>query len=483
MSRVGSFLISQLQKGLLSQPNLVMIYKTKLKLIQACQSVRPISTLLCLASAYIAYPIAEKIENRVIRKKVKELRHFYSLKAIDRDKISKERLANIIEFSGHFIPYYRDLFKRFHIDSHKVRKDPAYLNDLPYLTKEIMREQGVRMLSKPLEEIRHYVCKTGGSTGPSSLIYYDQMAADYSAAITLYARERVGKLKSRSEVHFACRFPDSEVSTKWLSREDFKCIAMNRGNIFFDRLDEVGLLEIIHNLKLYKPYLVQAHPSTIYTLACYLESQGINFKLFEIFESSGELLKDYQRTLIARVLNCRVIDRYGLAELGVVAYQLDGANGRLQILESECWAESLPSDSGGVSGEHELIFTNFRNTLMPLIRYRTGDLGLIEHSDCGVFLESIVGRIHDQVPINGINHPTHHIQDILDHRVGGIKEFQIDLRALPPKLRIVSESSELNEAISQKVNKLWNGAFEINFIGHGDLIRVGRYAKFRHVVN
>ena len=475
--------MSQLKKYLLSQPNLVMIYKTKLKLIQATQSFWPISRLLGLASAYIAYPIAEKIENRVVRKKVQELRNFYSLKAIHRDIISKERLANIIEFSGQSVPYYRDLFKQFHIDSQKIKKDPAYLNDLPYLTKEIIREQGVRMLSKPLEDIRHHICKTGGSTGLSCFIYYDQIATDYAAAVTLYARERAGKTKSRSEIHFACRFPDRVAPAKWLSREDFKCIAMNRGNIFFDRLDEVGLLEIIRSLKLYKPYLVHAHPSTIYTLASYIESRGSSLKLFEIFESSGELLQDHQRAVIARVLCCDVIDRYGLAELGVMAYQLGGAKSQLQFLESEGWVESLMPDGGVVSGERELVITGFRNSLMPLIRYRTGDLSLNERSECGVFLKNIIGRIHDQVSMNGVKHYTHHIQDVLDHRVGGINEFQIDLRTLPPKLKIVPESSELTESISQKINHFWGNAFELEFVGHEDLIRVGRHAKFRHVVS
>jgi phenylacetate-CoA ligase len=450
-------------------------------LIESTLSVWPISRLAGLASAYVAYPIAERIENRQVRQKVKELRGFYALPAIERALIDKERLANIIDFAAHHVPYYRDLFAQNNIDPQKIKKDTAYLNDLPYLTKEVIREQGARMLSKPLDQVRHHVCKTGGSTGVSSFIYYDYIAADYSAAVTLYARERIGKVKSRSELHFACRFPDSTVLTEWFTREDFKCFAMNRTNIFFDRLDEVGLEEIIALLKRRKPYLVHAHPSTIYALACYLHSKGLTYKLFSIFESSGELLEDHQRSLIAKVLRCEVIDRYGLAELGVMAYQLGGSGSPLQLLDSEGWAESATLNQDSLQDE-ELVFTGFRNQLMPLIRYRTGDFGLVDRSESGVFLKNVVGRIHDQVPINGINYPTHHIQDMLDHRVGGIQEFQIDLRTTPPKLKIVAESAEVMDHITQKINQFWGDAFELEFIGHKDLIRVGRHAKFRHVV-
>ena len=257
---------------------------------------------------------------------------------------------------------------------------------------------------------------------------------------------------------------------------------MNRTNIFFDRLDGVGLEEIILILKRRKPYLVHAHPSTMYALACYVQAQGGGLQLFKIFESSGELLEYHQRELIASVLQCEVIDRYGLAELGVMAYQLGGSESVLQVLESEGWAESATINDESPRAE-ELVFTSFQNQLMPLIRYRTGDLGSIERNESGVFLKNVVGRIHDQVPINGINYPTHHIQDMLDHRVGGIQEFQIDLRTAPPKLKIVPESSELIEHISHKINQFWGGAFDLEFVGHADLIRVGRHAKFRHVVD
>lgn len=451
-------------------------------LIESVISVSPISELVGLVSAHIAYPIAEKIENRFVRQKVKALRHFYGLSPAERNLIAKQRLIEIIDFAAHHVPYYSDLFKRVNVNAQKIEKDFAYLNDLPFLTKELIREQGTRMLSKPLEEIRHHICKTGGSTGPSCVIYYDQLAADYSAAVILYARERVGKKKSRTELHFACRFPDTPALTKWFTREDFKCFAMNRTNIFFDRLDDIGLVEIIKILKRRKPFLVHAHPSTIYALACYAKAHKGFSKLFKIFESSGELLQTHQRNLITNALQCEVIDRYGLAELGVMAYQLDGSKGAMQILESEGWAESAELNDGG-SDFQELIFTGFRNRLMPLIRYRTGDLGLVERNQEGVFLKNVVGRIHDQVPINGIDYSTHYIQDMLDHRVSGIQEFQIDLRTSPPKLKIVPELYETTEHITQKVNQFWGNAFEIEFVNYDDLIRIGRHAKFRRVVN
>ena len=445
-------------------------------------SIWPVSSVIGLVSAYVAYPIAEKIERRAISKKLAELRRFYRLPVADRQEISRQRLVNTLEFAQAQVPYYQNVFKQNAIDLQKIAKDIRYLEDIPFLTKDIIREQGERMLSRPLSEIRHHACKTGGSTGRSCVFYYDQIATDYSAAVTLYARERIGKSKFRSELHFACRFPDTPFLTEWFTREDFKCFAMNRTNIFFDRLDDLGLAQIWETLKRRKPYLVHAHPSTIYALACFIQKQYGSAKAFAIFESSGELLETHQREMICKVLQCEVIDRYGLAELGVMAYQLGGSSSDMQIFDSEGMAESTTFDETD-AGFEELVFTGFRNQLMPLIRYRTGDLGHISQNSVGTFLTNVVGRIHDQVPINGINHVTHHIQDILDHKVGGIQEFQIDLRTTPPKLRIVPEGPECIGAITDRVKQFWGAGFELEFIGHQDLVRVGRHAKVRRGVH
>lgn len=433
-------------------------------------------SLTGLLSAYVAYPIAEHLEKRDVRSKFRAIQQYYKEDFAQRKRIAQQRLESTLLFAQAKVPYYRDLFKTINFDPQRVSQDIAYLNDLPYLTKDIIREQGERMLSRSLDGYRHHACKTGGSTGLSSVIHYDQTAADYSAAVTLFCRDTIGKSKRKDELHFACRFPDVPIEKGW-TKEDWKCLAMNRSNIFFDRLDEVGLEEIWQTLQHRNPYLVHGHPSTIYALACYVERQYGTAKAFTVFEPSGELLESYMRDTIARVLQCRVVNRYGLAEFGVMAYQLDEARDALQILDSEGWPETVV-----VETESELVLTGFRNQLMPLIRYRTGDLGVLQELDEGFFLTDIVGRVHDMVKINGIDHATHHIQDILDHRVGGIQEFQIDIRHAKPVLRIVPEPEANLEEITQKVVQHWQQAFDLEFVGHDDFVRVGRHAKFRHVV-
>ncbi|HSX10783.1 MAG TPA: hypothetical protein VLF94_03590 [Chlamydiales bacterium] len=425
--------------------------------------------------ANIVYPIAEYWEKRTVRKKYKEIGQYYRLPFIQRKKIAFEKLCQTIEFAKTHVPYYRDLFQSVRFDPAKLRCDPNYLSDLPYLTKDIIREQGLRLLSRPLNQLRHHVRKTGGSTGLSCLIYYDQEAIDYSAAITLYARQCVGKLQHHSELHFASRFLHSFPLRNQI-REWFKCFAMNRSNIFFDSLDDSALDLIWSTLKKRAPRLVHGHPSTMYALACYVDKTEGKTKIFNIFESSGEVLDPHMRSKIADTFSCKVLDRYGLAEFGVIGYQTE-ETADLRVFDSEGWMET-----GSHNSPAEIVFTGFRNQLMPLIRYRTGDMGEVQETQSGLQISRLLGRIHDIVTLRGKQYPTHYIQDILD-RIGGIQEFQIDLRQTPPRLLIVAEPSAQPNEISSRLDKAhWRDGIQVLFVGHKDLIRVGHQAKFRHVV-
>ena len=445
---------------------------------------QPVRALKGLVSAHLAYPVAERMENRAVRPRLAALHKDYRKPFSQRLPALRDRMAEMVAFAMKEVPYYRDALQAIAFDPGKLRTDLRYLEEIPYLTKDIIREQGERLLSRPLADLRHHACKTGGSTGQSCVIYYDQPAADQSAAVTLFCRARAGKSQQKPELHFACRFPGDPVPM-WPSREDFKCFAMNRSNIFFGALDEAGLEEIWATLKRRRPFLVHGHPSTLYALACHIENTRGSAKAFEVFESSGELMEEYQRAKIAQVLKCRVVNRYGLAELGVVAYELDPASdgSGMQLLDTEAWCEMAPVDNETIGKDRgELVFTGLRNRLMPLIRYRSGDLGRVEQRPDGMFLTEVIGRIHDMVPINGVPHATHHIQDVLDHRVGGIQEFQIDLRAEKPVLRIVVDTHGNGDQIRQRVEAYWPEAFDVQFVEHGDFVRVGRHAKFRHVV-
>src|SRR5687768_16654041 len=100
---------------------------------------RPWRLLKGLTTAHLLYPVAEALEKRDVRSKVAELRRHYAMSPGQRLEASKARLVEILVFAGSNVPYYRDLFARLAFDPEKVAADPRRLEQLPLLTKDIIR--------------------------------------------------------------------------------------------------------------------------------------------------------------------------------------------------------------------------------------------------------------------------------------------------------------------------------------------------------
>ena len=90
-------------------------------------------------------------------------------------------------------------------------------------------------------------------------------------------------------------------------------------------------------------------------------AKGFNITLIE---TSGEILRETHRKNIEQFFSTNVIDRYGLAEAGIVAYQMPN-NTNLSVLDFHTFVE--------VDTDGEILITTLNNKVMPLIRYRTGD--------------------------------------------------------------------------------------------------------------
>ncbi|HEY8550261.1 MAG TPA: AMP-binding protein [Vicinamibacterales bacterium] len=107
----------------------------------------------------------------------------------------------------------------------------------------------------------------------------------------------------------------------------------------------------------------------------------------------------------------RVIDHYGLTEVGPVAFECWEAPGGLHVNEDEFIAEVLDAEGRAVpDGETgELVLTNLGRIASPVIRYRTGDIVRPRRTPCAcgrrwLWLDGgIVSRADDMINVRGVN--------------------------------------------------------------------------------
>lgn len=425
--------------------------------------------------ASLLFPVAEIHQKRNITPKLRILRKEANASFEIRKRNAQKRLANSLIHAGATVPYYKNLFRQLNFDPAKVLDDIKYLEKLPFLTKEILREQGKNLISKPYLQKICREQKTGSSTGPAATIYYDQDSLDWTAAQNILVLEWGGKKRYNRETHLSTLFTSKPPPN--VGRKEF---VLNRFNIYTSGFDENSQKKLLSDLYMAQAKLVQGHPSSLYALAKYVQQNGINAKkLFKIFVSTGEMISPKQRKTIENVFGARVSNRYGACEFGVMAQELAaGPYGEMLVNDSMVWPESCDPDSDGIG---ELVFTNLRNPAMPLIRYKMGDLGELEERSDGWWIKKLTGRIHDSVNIDGTNYPTHFIQDILD-RCGKIDDFQIlvDKTGRAKELRLVTD--ERNWAnINKKVRSYFPNLMAKR-IDLKDIIFTGIRGKFSYLV-
>lgn len=219
------------------------------------------------------------------------------------------------------------------------------------------------------------------------------------------------------------------------------------------------------------------------------------------------------RQLIESAWGARVVDHWGMTELGPLAIECAEEPGMLRVLETECIAEVLDPHSlqpVGEGEEGELVITNLGRVGSPLIRYRTGDRVRLarnsqmpnsqtvptSHKAAGFLrLEGgILGRVDDMVTIRGNNLYPSALEDAI-RSVPGVAEFRIHLWDGVGLQRLELEIEPLaglssNEIVAligrleQLVRERFLFRAEVRTVGVGELPRFEMKARrfWRHPV-
>jgi phenylacetate-CoA ligase len=150
-----------------------------------------------------------------------------------------------------------------------------------------------------------------------------------------------------------------------------------RSRIFCARaVSPKNIDRIADSLEAFAPQLLCAYPSALETLCRLLQDHGRTLQVPAVLTSS-EVLKPEAWTLAQEVLGCRIADYYGQSERVAFAYAL--APREYRFLAGYSHVEFVQHDTKLLASDsqhrlYEIVGTSFWNNVMPLVRYRTGDL-------------------------------------------------------------------------------------------------------------
>ncbi|HEY2258762.1 MAG TPA: phenylacetate--CoA ligase [Solirubrobacteraceae bacterium] len=165
----------------------------------------------------------------------------------------------------------------------------------------------------------------------------------------------------------------------------------------------------------------------------------------------GEPWGEAMRAEIERGLGLDAVAFYGLSEMcgpGVASECLAVRDG-LHVQEDHFLVEVIdPGDGSPVApgAEGELVFTTLTKEALPLIRYRTGDIGRLidEPCPCGrttVRLSGLRGRQDDMLIIRGVNLYPSEVERLLLTVAGAVPHYRlvVERRGAMDELRLECE--------------------------------------------
>ena len=156
---------------------------------------------------------------------------------------------------------------------------------------------------------------------------------------------------------------------------------------------------IIDKLRDYAPAMMQAYPSTAYTLAQHLERRGTSLCVPFLFTAS-EPLYPHQQELIRERLAGQIMDMYGMAER--VAFATQCEYGSMHVNPDYSHVEILDDHGEPTDGYGHVVGTTLHNLAMPLVRYRLSDRTRWRHGHCLCgrpfpMIEPVTGKLEDRI--------------------------------------------------------------------------------------
>jgi phenylacetate-CoA ligase len=279
------------------------------------------------------------------------------------------------------------------------------LRALPLVSKDDIRRDPRRYMSTAVDRELAMKVFTGGSTAAPMTFHLHKgvtRAKEHAYMEQFHRRAGLGRrgltLSMRGHAVPGASAQDAR-SRLWMHEPIKRQLILSS-----DHLARACMPRYLEAMRAWKPRFIQAYPSTIYPLALWLAEHpaaDATGRIEGIMLFSESVL-DHHMAAIRAVFSCPVLKHYGHSERVLMAASMPDDEryffwpqyGRLELVDHA----GAPVTQPGVAGE--IVGTGFDNGVMPLLRYRTGDmaaLGGSPHPLLPAFpvVERIEGRMQE----------------------------------------------------------------------------------------
>jgi len=346
----------------------------------------------------LLFPLHEKLKHHdtVALRRQMEQSQWWSRERLA--QLQVQRLRELLQHAQQHVPYYRDLFARIAFDPASVDSLDD-LQRLPFLGKPEIRANTDALKADNATGLARF--NTGGSSGEPLIFFIGNQRVSHDVAA-----------KWRATRWWGVDIGDPEIVV-WGS--PIELTAQDRVRALRDKLLRTELLPafemseakldgFVARIRERRPSMLFGYPSALSHIGQHAEKRGIRMDDLGIRVAfcTSERLYDHQREAIERIFGCPVANGYGSRDAGFIAHQCPSGGMHLtaediivEIIDAE--GRVLPPGQAG-----EIVVTHLATGDFPFIRYRTGDVAVMDTASCACgrglpMLKEIQGRATDFV--------------------------------------------------------------------------------------
>lgn len=337
---------------------------------------------------------------------------------------------------------------------------PLDWNSIPVMTKHDLQQPLANRLSNGFNIKEVHKHKTSGSSGTPFIFAKDKFCHALTWAIFI---DRYNWYNINLNTSKQARFYGIPLDKKGYFKERFKDVLSKRYRFSTFNLSDSQFNKNLEKFKSTPFDYLNGYTSSIVQFAKYLKRK--NSILNTVCPSlkacivTSEMLFEEDRLLLGAQLGIPVINEYGAAELGLIAFE--NTQKEWLVNTEDLFIEVLDENNTALpyGEEGRLVITSLYNKAHPFIRYDLGDIGVLSKSSTieKPILEKLVGRTNDIIKLpsgkKAAGLTFYYVTKTVIEDDANVKEFIIEQIKLDTfKISYVS-SKTLSEIKKQTIEK------------------------------
>ena len=248
------------------------------------------------------------------------------------------------------------------------------LQQFPLLDKETVRTERERMVTRRTDHGFKLV-RTSGSTNEALQFYTNAHREAQINAARMRGHEWIGIRRGDREMYFWGSPVELNKQDRIKRVRDW---LINDGLTNGFELNPPLVRQYFEYWLQWRPKCIFGYPNSLNLMVAMARPQGIDLSRLKqlgltVICTTSEMLTDPDRRNISQAFGVPVFDSYGLREAGLVGHECH--HGTMHTMDEQLILETIdPHTLAPTDGEGELVVTNIVSPVMPMIRYRTGDM-------------------------------------------------------------------------------------------------------------